>query len=166
LTKISELVWRCVARICSNPMVCDFLIRLARRRPYLHIGEYMRRYWLLPMSWNLPFTIRVHHILLPDADPYLHDHPWNWRTIILRGWYFEEDVFGLKHRRLEGFTGGNTAETFHRIDRVSPGGVWTLFIMGRRRNAWGFMHCDPARKTYYQEYVSVNSRGELVEPVE
>lgn len=159
-------IWNLIARICVYPHICEFLIRLAMRRPYLHIGEYMDRYWLVPMEWRLPFSIRIHKILLPDADPYLHDHPWNWRTIILRGWYHEETVFGKKFNRKRGYTAANTAETFHRIDRVSPGGVWTLFIMGNRRNDWGFMVDCPARKIYYKNYVSVNGRGELQEPIE
>ncbi len=161
-----DRIWKLIAEFCTRPFVVRLLIRLAMRRPYLHIGEYMLRYWLVPISWGLPFSIRLHKILLPDADPYLYDHPWNWRTIILSGWYHEETVFGIKIKRNSGFTGGNTAETFHRIDRVSPGGVWMLFIMGKRRNDWGFLNGDPARKTYYKIYVSVNQRGELQEPIE
>jgi len=159
-----DYFWCAVARACAKPILANFIIRIAMRRPYLHIGDYMYRYWLIPFEWNLPFSVRVHHIRLPDADPYLHDHPWNWRTIILRGWYIEEDVFGRKVWRDAGETKGATAETFHRIDIVPPDGVWTLFIMGRRRNRWGFMHGDPARKTYYRDYVSVNDCGELMEP--
>lgn len=159
-----EKFWAAVARFCARPSVNRILIRIAMRRPYLHIGDYMHRYWLIPFEWNLPFSIRIHHIKRPDADPFLHDHPWNWRTIILRGGYFEEDVFGNLRARVAGDTVKATAETFHRIDSVSEGGVWTLFIMGRRRNRWGFMHGSPARKTYYRDYVSVNDRGELMEP--
>jgi len=121
-----------------------------------------RRWWLVPPSWRLPFSIRVHHILLPDADPYLHDHPWDWRTIILDGWYSEENVEGQMHTYCEGDTRAASAETLHRIDEVSVGGVWTLFIMRHRRNRWGFMCGDPPRKIYWADYESQNGRPNLV----
>lgn len=124
----------------------------------------MRRYWLIPPSWHLPFTVRIHHILAPDADPYLHDHPWNWRTIVLAGWYVEEDVEGRKTHRMRGDTRAATAETFHRIDAVGRNGAWTLFIMGRKRNRWGFMVGAPPRKVYYRDYLKENAEGGLERP--
>ena len=119
--------------------------------------------WLVPYEWRLPFAIRIHHIMRPDADPYLHDHPWAWRTIVLRGWYLEEDVFGTPQLRRAGETRAASAETLHRIDRVSEGGVWTLFITGRKCNAWGFVVPGNGmpRKVYHQNYISENGRGEL-----
>lgn len=161
---MSEKLWRIISKFCARPAVADFLIHTAMRRPYLHIGDYMLRYWLVPFSWGLPFSIRIHHIKRPDADPFLHDHPWNWRTIVLRGSYLEETVFGDFVWRKQGQTRSATAETFHRIAEVDPEGVWTLFIMGRRRNRWGFMAGNPARKIYYRDYISVNDRGELQVP--
>jgi len=159
-----EKFWQLIAQFSAWPPVTAALIGLAMKRPYFHIGDYMHRYWLAPYSWSLPFSIRIHHIKRPDADPFLHDHPWNWRTIVLRGWYIEEDVFGMTRVRRRGDTRGATAETLHRISQVSHGGVWTLFIMGRKRNKWGFMIGDPARKIYYRNYQSINGRGDLVDP--
>ena len=168
------MIWRVLARLLAWPPFEQLIIWYAKRRPFLHLGGYMHRYWCMPRCLLhringalepfyavLPFTIRVHHILRADADPYLHDHPWNWRTVILRGWYEEEDVFGTRWVRMAGDTRKASAETFHRITRVSSGGVWTLFIMGRWRNRWGFMVGDPPRKVYYRDYRSKNGRGEL-----
>jgi hypothetical protein len=160
-----ETVWQLFARFCAHPAIAAALIALASRRPYLHIGGYMHRFWLVPFTWKLPFSIRIHHIKREDADPYLHAHPWNWRTIVLHGWYFEEDVFGLTRVRRRGDTRAASAETFHRISQVSRDGVWTLFIMGRKRNRWGFMTGNPARKVYYRDYVSTNGRGDLINPI-
>lgn len=154
-------VWNLIARLCAKPSVMRLLVKQAQKRPHLHIGDYMHRWWLIPPSWRLPFSIRIHHILRPDADPYLHDHPWNWRAIILKGWYSEEDVEGKFIERHAGSTRGCAAETLHRIDMVSDGGAWTLFIMGKRRNRWGFMVGSPSRKVYWRDYVSTNDRGEL-----
>ena len=123
----------------------------------------MSRYWIFPESWRFPFAIRVNHIRRHDLDLYLHDHPFDWRTIILDGWYFEEDVFGLYHYRGRGETKSATAETFHRITKVSDDGVWTLFITGRRRNKWGFMINDYMgipRKIHHSDFISPNGRAE------
>jgi hypothetical protein len=153
-----SVFWSLIARMLSRPAVFNFVRSYAMKRPYFHIGDYMHRFWIVPYSWGWPFAARIHHIKRPDADPFLHDHPWNWRTIILSGSYVEEDVFGKLHRRSEGETRYATAETLHRIDEVSEGGVWTLFITYRKRNSWGFMVGDPSRKIYWREYESGNGR--------
>ncbi|HEY1898617.1 MAG TPA: hypothetical protein VGG49_02380 [Steroidobacteraceae bacterium] len=155
-------LWRALAWFITRPGIRRRIVQWAMRHPYSHIGSYMGRWWVVPQTWGLPFAIRLHHIVRSDADPYVHDHPWNWRTVILYGWYEEEDVEGIKRIQLEGDTRAATSETFHRINSVSTGGVWTFFIMGRRTNRWGFMVGCPARKVYYRDYVSENDRGELV----
>lgn len=127
---------------------------------------YMRRFWLFN-DWNdvrqrryklIPFSIRLHHIVTCDQDRELHDHPWPARTIILRGNYIEIRLEGA-HRSVNPETGevhflggteveynrfpGDTAtlqfEEFHRIIRVSEGGVWTLFISWPWAGDWGFL---------------------------
>lgn len=40
---------------------------------------------------------------------------------------------------------------FHHIREVSPGGVWTLFITGRKRGSWGFRLPD-GTKVNYRDY--------------
>lgn len=156
----SEKIWKLIAKLCSRPAVAIWLINRAKKRPYKHLGGYMSRYWIAPEVWNLPFAIRIHKIQRADADPYLHDHPWDWRTIILFGSYVEEDVFGNKVTRSAGDTKGSNAETFHRVDSVSPGGVWTMFITGRRRNNWGFMipKNGVPRKILHSSFNSTNGR--------
>ncbi|CAB4203506.1 hypothetical protein UFOVP1382_122 [uncultured Caudovirales phage] len=56
---------------------------LFKHRP---IGDYMDR-WVWQTRW---FTVRLHHIQRPDADVELHDHPWSFFSLILKGWYEEE----------------------------------------------------------------------------
>jgi hypothetical protein len=158
-----ECIWLVIGRVLASTSARGWLIRQAKKRPFQHLKGYMHRWELVPQSWGLPISIRVHHILRADADPYLHDHPWNWRSVILCGWYEEEDVFGQCWIHLQGETRAASAETFHRINRVSKGGVWTLFIMGRWRNRWGFMVGEPPRKVYYRDYVSKHGRGELTD---
>lgn len=166
------MTWSRIAQIIANrPWLINLLITWAQRSPYYHIVDsdettYMRRWWLMP-RWMLtpdergnlmprawmPFSIRIHHIMRPDHDRHLHDHPFNYRTIILRGWYEEEDIFGKLHLRLPGDTVKATANTFHRINKVGKAGVWTLFIMGRRRNGWGFL--VDGHKVDYRTYLGL-----------
>jgi len=96
-----------------------------------------------------------------------NDHPWNARTIILRGWYTEQRPAGEEWKqavmdgmvsppnqkwvdwlmrdacewiqRSEGDTARLNHGEYHRIDQVSPGGVFTLFITSKWRGDWGFL---------------------------
>jgi hypothetical protein len=142
-------LWRIVAFVCSQPIIMRRLIARARRTPYSHLPSYMDRFWLFNAygpncrAW-LP-SIRIHHILREDYDRHPHDHPWEWRTIVLRGWYWEHrlafrDVPGMfsVHFRPPGSTAAMSLGEFHRISRVSPGGAWTMFITWGRPQSWGF----------------------------
>ena len=69
-----------------------FMDRIGRRRvitdrtgqiPYL-----IRYYVFLKDRKDFPFNITVHKVLVSD-EPTLHDHPWNWGAIILKGGYWE-----------------------------------------------------------------------------
>lgn len=126
---------------------------------------YMARYWLFnpyehcdggprQFKW-FPWSIRIHHIRLADQDRDLHDHPWNARTFILQGNYVEErenpeyesalpthafnSPIGPRIRRSAGDTARLNFGEFHRIDSVSTGGVWTLFVSGPYQGTWGFL---------------------------
>lgn len=117
-----------------------------------------------PALWWCPWSFRIHHIMRHDEDRDLHDHPWNARTIILLGWYTEErldpatyfdmltpgrpllwreDQDDLCKLSMKSRNPGDTARLYHgeyhRIDEVSPGGVYTLFITSKWRGDWGFL---------------------------
>jgi hypothetical protein len=161
--------WQWFARfVTDRGWLVHWLIRRAFKTPYSHIDDYMGRWWLMPRclltqhpdgylfprSW-LPFSVRIHHIMLADNERDLHDHPFNYRTIILQGWYDEEDVFGEIRLYNQGDTISATAQTFHRIAKVPQKGVWTLFIMGPRINSWGFM--VSGRKVHWRRYIGVEA---------
>lgn len=160
-----NLIWNLIARVLARPAVMEYLVLRAKRTPYTHIrgpngSVYMERYWLFnpypPESsgkrawWKFPISIRLHRIMRPDGDRHLHDHPWNARTCILRGHYDEVrlerpyvaigDFATVEtiYRRKAGATAQLRFGEYHRILRVSDGGVWTLFITGRYRGTWGF----------------------------
>ena len=77
-----------IARIVDR--LVEALIAYAMRTPYFHLPDYMNRYWVLkPRWWTFGCSIRVHQILRSDDDRHLHDHPWAFMTVILRGGYTE-----------------------------------------------------------------------------
>jgi hypothetical protein len=85
----------------------------------------------------------IHHIIRPDADRHLHDHPWAWSLgVILKGGYIEERQIGDRVVRCtyrEGDLNLLMPGTYHRIDTVEEG-TWTLFLCGAKHsNSWGFL---------------------------
>lgn len=181
----------------------NWLINRAMRTPYFHLYHeddslYMRRFWLVPFHttadkepgcyvakwWRNPLVwllqrfdiaIRVHHICTPDLDRAMHDHPWDFVSVVLRGWYaearplypdgFETCIPGEELRRLTYRNSGSIAyrraTDRHRITMVSEGGVWTLFITGRKRQGWGFYTAKG--KVPYNEYESVHNKKPVEE---
>lgn len=200
------LTWRILAYVATRKRVFVWLLRRAFRTPYSHITSadgtdvYMRRFWLFnpysvetgerqgewaKRSWwreMLP-SVRLHHIMRADQDRHLHDHPWNARTIILKGWYEEERYvdesprgavkreanaqkpahlrFGYSttsETRIAGYTGRLLFGQYHRITQVPRDGVWTLFITWRKRGSWGF-DVD-GHKVPWKQYLAEHSGHE------
>lgn len=50
---------------------------------------YLNRYRILSTPW---FKVRLHHILLSDYDC-VHDHPWDFVSLILKGGYWEKQPY-------------------------------------------------------------------------
>lgn len=80
------------------------------------------------------FNIFVHKICKDDPED-MHDHPYSYLTIILRGGYIEETDDGIFHRK-PGYIGFYKAEKFHKLKPIKP--CWTLFIRGPQRRKWGY----------------------------
>lgn len=100
----------------------------------------MIRYILFRVaSWG----IYVHHFLRSDHDRALHDHPWPFLAIILKGGYREihdHTIEGaeIEERRRPGQVLLRPAEWRHRVV-LDPGTTsWSLVIVGRRVRHWGF----------------------------
>lgn len=86
---------------------------------------------------RLPFLgIFVHHIMRSDHDRALHDHPWNFVSVILKGSYIEHTPQGMR-----AFGRGRIlvrpAHWLHRLQLEQP--VWTLVLVGSRFRRWGFL---------------------------
>lgn len=166
---VTKFFWHLVAKLLARPAVVEYLIRRAQSTPYTHIvtdGKlYMERYWLFNAypdtggsgadrpRWQFPISIRLHRIMLPDQDRHLHDHPWDARTFILRGWY-REDRGDWFFPREEGHTAELKFGEYHRIVEVSDGGVWTLFVTGKYRGTWGFL--VDGKKVLWRKYLGLD----------
>lgn len=163
------MLWSIVAYIVSLPKVADWLINRSLKTPYSHLIDgtngsltvgpdypltkftnlYMGRWWLFnhydyatgktKYSW-FPWSIRVHKIARHDLDKHEHDHPWDYsRSIIIKGKGYWERRGKIIHWRRIGDTFRLDHGIFHRIEHVSAGGVWTIFITKARISDWGFL---------------------------
>ena len=91
--------------------------------PYL-----VRYYVFLKDRKNFPFNITLHKVLESD-EPQLHDHPWDWGALILKGGYWETTAKG-KFWRPPGYIGFRSANNLHRVDLKPGTKPLTLFISG------------------------------------
>lgn len=114
---------------------------------------YMERFFLLGGSGNAPGSkARYHHILESDQSA-MHDHPWDFVSVILAGSYVESTPAGECE-----FGPGSVlvrrAEELHRLTLPS-GPVWTFIVVGPARRRWGF-HTDDGWIPW-QQYLGVPS---------
>lgn len=127
----------------------DRIVARARRTPYVHLEGYMERYWLFRTPW---LSCRLHVILASDDDRALHDHPWHYATVVLRGGYVEVRPRGPLTRVgigrvldvertwiAPGRVLFRRAESLHRLEVPRGQTCLTLFFHGPRRRTWGFL---------------------------
>ena len=127
------------------------LTKIGRRRIVMdrvNNEPYLERYYLfLKDRDSFYFNIFLHKFLKSDPDD-LHDHPWPYLTVILKGGYWEwTPVFDHNgHKiteeakwRAPGHIRFNSATSLHRIE-LDPGvECWTLFMPGPKQREWGFV---------------------------
>ena len=132
----------------------NILEKLGRKRIVLDRESnepYLERYYLfLKDRKHFPFNVFLHKFLKSDPDD-LHDHPWSYATIILKGGYYEwiptYDTKGRKLTEVAVWRGPgsyrvSSADSFHRIELDPTVTCWTLFMPGPQRRDWGFMVRD------------------------
>tara|TARA_Y100000592_G_C5460526_1_gene313755 strand:+ start:1313 stop:1747 length:435 start_codon:yes stop_codon:yes gene_type:complete len=105
-------------------------------------NEYLVRYYLfLKDRKSFPFNITLHKILKSD-EPTLHNHPWNWGALIVKGGYWEHTPNG-KFWRGPGSFRYRKSEDLHylELEKDEDGNelpCWSLFFMGKQKTDWGF----------------------------
>lgn len=91
---------------------------------------------------NLPDGAIYKHVWLRSDPDDLHDHPWDFCSVILKGGYWEVTP-DARAWRAPGSIVFRKAEELHRVelDPAHPRPE-SLFITARRRRAWGFVTPD------------------------
>ena len=124
-------------------MLKNLLKRLGRYRVIMDREDnepYLERYYIFlkDRKW-FPFNVFVHKFLKSDPDD-LHDHPWPYMTIILRGGYWEytRDTVMPTWKGAGQIRFGHSTD-YHRIELEPDVECWTLFVPGPKIRDWGFL---------------------------
>ena len=132
-------------------MLKQLFERLGRRRVIMdrvNDEPYLERYYvfLKDRTW-FPFNVFVHRFLKSDPTD-VHDHPWSYFTLILRGGYWEWiPIFDRQGKRISevakwrgaGHWRFSPADSYHRIELDPAVECWSLFMPGPHRKDWGFL---------------------------
>lgn len=126
-------------------------------------GEvHFRRYRLIQTPW---FAIYLHKICQSDMDRDMHDHPWNFTSLILKGAY-QEDVREypkFDHIRTMVYEPGDRvshrAEDAHKLSLVTDS-VWTLVMTSGHDRYWGYRLRD-GTWIGHAEYRQLKNEGKL-----
>ena len=132
-------------------MLLKLLDRLGRKRIVMDRVQnepYLERYYLfLRERERFPFNVFLHKFLKSDPDD-VHDHPWPYATLILKGGYWEWiphfDTVGRKTGEYQVWRGPghfrvSSANSYHRIELDPDITAWTLFMPGPKQRDWGFL---------------------------
>lgn len=92
--------------------------------------------WVFETPWC---SVRLHHFLRSDDMRHLHDHPWWFTTLVLRGRYRDiTEIDGSRFASDELRAGSVRFRPAHHAHAVETAGCWTIVITGAIRRRWGF----------------------------
>jgi len=149
-------------------MLLNLLDKLGRRRIVMdrvNNEPYLERYYvfLKDRTW-FPFNVFIHKFLKSDPDD-VHDHPWPYATLILKGGYWEWipqfNSLGQKVGEIATWRGAGhfricKANSFHRIELDPNVTAWTLFMPGIKQREWGFL--SKGRWIQWQKYLELRTK--------
>jgi hypothetical protein len=129
----------------------NLMERAGRKRIVMDRQEnepYLERYYLfLKDRKHFPFNIFLHKFLKSDPDD-VHDHPWPYATLILKGGYYEwTPIFNNEGKKIAerrmwrgpGHFRVCSATSYHRIELCQGIDCWTMFMPGPQKREWGFL---------------------------
>ena len=127
---------------------------------------YLERYYVfLKDRKRFPFNVFVHKLLKSDPDD-VHDHPWPFATLILKGGYWEWtpqfDENGMKINEVARWCGPGSfrrasASTYHRVELDPEVECWTLFMPGIKQRDWGFLVHN--QWVQWEQYLATRKAG-------
>lgn len=128
-------------------------------KPHFIVGSlddpYLLRWYLVPRNnW---FGIYLHQFKRDDDDRALHDHPWSFISIMLKGSYKEHTDDGVILRAAPSIA-FRKAEHRHRVELVTES-CWTLIFKGRVVREWGFW-C-PKGFVHWSKFTAQDNPGEI-----
>lgn len=139
-------------------MIRFFLHQLSKHLPCREItGRDESPYLLKFLLWGRSNGTRVHlhQFLRGDADPELHNHPWELAvSLVLAGGYFEERRAGddvVTHEVRPGHLNIIRSSTFHRVE-LREVDCWTLFVSGPAVQTWGFWNRESGVFTGWKSF--------------
>ena len=149
-------------------MLLKLLEKLGRKRIVMdrvNNEPYLERYYIFlkDRKW-FPFNIFIHKFLKSDPDD-VHDHPWPYATLILKGGYWEWipqfNSLGQKIGEIATWRGAGhfricSATSFHRIELDPSITAWTLFMPGPQQREWGFL--SNGRWMQWEKYLELRQK--------
>jgi hypothetical protein len=115
--------------------------------------EYLIRYSFPTCKW-LPFSLKIHKIILSDNLKCLHDHPWKFWSFILKGGYYEYTPCINQHKFdvTSNYNGTDMvkkwygpfsflrrpAHWIHGLEIPDGNPAWTFVITFKKYREWGF----------------------------
>ena len=130
---------------------------------------YLNRLFVVKTPW---FAVCLNNIKQADVG-HPHDHTSDFLSIMLKGWYIERRLISrpsygvlgvclredyeptdrLIKRRFWNYVRGCDWDA-HRILEVSPGGMWSLCLMGPKKREWCYH--TPEGKIHWADYKEQN----------
>jgi len=83
-------------------------------------------------------SLYFHRIYLGDKDVFLHSHPWNFISIILKGGYIEENQKGLA-RKVFPVVSMMNRKGFHKIHSMLKSPTYSLFLAIGKKQPWYYL---------------------------
>lgn len=148
-------------------MFLKFLEKIGRKRIVMdrvNDEPYLERYYIfLKDRTRFPFNVFLHKFLKSDPDD-VHDHPWPYATLILKGGYWEWipqfNSKGEKCGEIAKWHGAGSfrfaaATSYHRIELDPEVECWTLFMPGIKQREWGFL--SKGKWIQWEKYIQARS---------
>ena len=119
-------------------------------------GElHFKRWEILKTRWG---SIWLHAIYKADQDKHLHNHPWDFTSVVLKGSYYEQTSLGNK-KQYPGKINIRNGEEHHKILELLSPVVYTLFFVSAPKRLWGYK--VEGKFIDHETYRELKNKGEL-----